>query len=102
MHRLMIQATLMSALACPLAAQPAGCKALDHIWQAPSHTYSCDSSPLQDNEDNVTRFMVLAREPLVVYNPEPGAYKTSIVFSMQEGPGQLYKVGGAWRVEWTT
>lgn len=36
--------------------------------------------------------MVLAREPLVVYNPEPGAYKTSIVFSMQEGPGQLYKV----------
>ena len=51
------------------------------------------SSPWQDNEDNVTRFMVLAREPLVVYNPEPGAYKTSIVFSMQEGPGQLYKVG---------
>jgi hypothetical protein len=54
------------------------------------------SSPWQDNEDNVTRFMVLAREPLVVYNPEPGAYKTSIVFSMQEGPGQLYKVGSTW------
>ena len=43
----------------------------------------------------MTRFMVLAREPLVVYNPEPGAYKTSIVFSMQEGPGQLYKVSRA-------
>lgn len=47
---------------------------------------------IQDNKDNVTRFIVLAREPLVVENPTPGAYKTTIVFSLQEGPGMLYKV----------
>jgi hypothetical protein len=55
------------------------------------HLAPCVLAPLQDNTDNVTRFILLAREPLVVYNPEPGAYKTTIVFSMQEGPGQLYK-----------
>ena len=54
---------------------------------------------IQDNRDNVTRFFTLAREPLVIMNPAPGAYKTTIVFSLQEGPGVLYKVrpaGSIW------
>lgn len=38
------------------------------------------------------RFIVLAREPLVIRDPAPGKYKTSIVFSLAEGPGMLYKV----------
>lgn len=46
---------------------------------------------VQDNKDNVTRFIVLAREPLVIRDPQPGKYKTSIVFSLMEGPGMLYK-----------
>ena len=39
---------------------------------------------IQDNPDNVTRFLVLAREPLVIVNPLPGTYKTTIVFSLIE------------------
>ncbi|MCH81771.1 arogenate dehydratase/prephenate dehydratase 2 chloroplastic-like, partial [Trifolium medium] len=42
-----------------------------------------------DDSDNVTRFLVLAREPIL-----PGidrTFKTSIVFSLEEGPGILIK-----------
>jgi prephenate dehydratase len=46
---------------------------------------------IQDAKDNITRFVVLAREPLVVAAATPGAFKTSIVFSLQEGPGILWK-----------
>ncbi|GMP89079.1 hypothetical protein CsSME_00040800 [Camellia sinensis var. sinensis] len=44
---------------------------------------------IQDDSDNVTRFLVLAREPII-----PGTdrlFKTSIVFSLEEGPGMLFK-----------
>ncbi|KAL0460247.1 UNVERIFIED_CONTAM: Arogenate dehydratase/prephenate dehydratase 2, chloroplastic [Sesamum latifolium] len=44
---------------------------------------------IQDDSDNVTRFLMLAREPII-----PGtdkAFKTSIVFSLEEGPGMLFK-----------
>ncbi|CAI9086915.1 OLC1v1020843C1 [Oldenlandia corymbosa var. corymbosa] len=44
---------------------------------------------IQDNADNITRFLILAREPII---PGTGrAYKTSIVFSLEEGPGVLFK-----------
>lgn len=39
---------------------------------------------IQDNPDNVTRFLVLAREPLVIVSPLPGTFKTTIVFSLIE------------------
>jgi len=39
---------------------------------------------IQDNPDNVTRFLVLAREPLVIVAPRPGTFKTTIVFSLME------------------
>ena len=39
---------------------------------------------IQDNPDNVTRFLVLARDPLVIVSPQPGTYKTTIVFSLIE------------------
>lgn len=46
---------------------------------------------IQDMKDNVTRFLVLSREPLVT-NPEDSIkYKTSIAFSLKEGPGMLFK-----------
>uniref|UniRef100_A0A453AJ44 Arogenate dehydratase n=1 Tax=Aegilops tauschii subsp. strangulata TaxID=200361 RepID=A0A453AJ44_AEGTS len=44
---------------------------------------------IQDDADNVTRFMMLAREPIIPRTDKP--FKTSIVFSLEEGPGQLFK-----------
>ncbi|KAL6598713.1 hypothetical protein ACP70R_046111 [Stipagrostis hirtigluma subsp. patula] len=44
---------------------------------------------IQDDTDNVTRFMMLAREPIIPRTDKP--FKTSIVFSLEEGPGQLFK-----------
>jgi arogenate/prephenate dehydratase len=48
---------------------------------------------IQDARDNVTRFIVLSRDPLVTPAGGAGAgqFKTSIVFSLKEGPGMLFK-----------
>eukprot|EP00877_Chromochloris_zofingiensis_P008389 jgi/Chrzof1/3803/Cz13g09120.t1 len=48
---------------------------------------------IQDFKDNVTRFIKLSRDPLVTHEAEARGlpYKTSIVFSLKEGPGQLFK-----------
>ena len=46
-------------------------------------------SKIQDDKSNVTRFLALAREPVL---PRPGIpYKTSIAFSMKEESGSLFK-----------
>ncbi|KAG2397635.1 Arogenate dehydratase/prephenate dehydratase [Vigna angularis] len=42
-----------------------------------------------DDSDNVTRFLMLAREPIVPGTDRP--FKTSIVFSLEGGPGVLFK-----------
>ncbi|KAK8939713.1 hypothetical protein KSP40_PGU010967 [Platanthera guangdongensis] len=44
---------------------------------------------IQDDSDNVTRFLMLAREPIIPGIDRP--FKTSIVFSLEEGPGMLFK-----------
>ncbi|EEF32706.1 arogenate dehydratase/prephenate dehydratase 1, chloroplastic isoform X1 [Ricinus communis] len=44
---------------------------------------------IQDDSDNVTRFLVLARDPIIPRTDKP--YKTSIVFTLEEGPGVLFK-----------
>ncbi|KAA8549506.1 hypothetical protein F0562_001190 [Nyssa sinensis] len=44
---------------------------------------------IQDDADNVTRFLMLAREPIIPGTDRP--FKTSIVFSLEEGPGMLFK-----------
>ncbi|XVF19517.1 hypothetical protein REPUB_Repub11eG0117400 [Reevesia pubescens] len=44
---------------------------------------------IQDDCDNVTRFLMLAREPIIPGMEKP--FKTSIVFSLEEGPGVLFK-----------
>lgn len=43
----------------------------------------------QDDCDNVTRFLVLAREAIIPGSARP--HKTSIVFTLEEGPGILFK-----------
>ncbi|CAN6477084.1 unnamed protein product [Victoria cruziana] len=44
---------------------------------------------IQDDLDNVTRFVILAREPIIPRTNRP--FKTSIVFTLEEGPGVLFK-----------
>ncbi|URE13781.1 Arogenate dehydratase prephenate dehydratase 2 [Musa troglodytarum] len=44
---------------------------------------------IQDDPDNITRFLMLAREPIIPVTHKP--FKTSIVFSLEEGPGVLFK-----------
>ncbi|CAM0872639.1 unnamed protein product [Alopecurus aequalis] len=44
---------------------------------------------IQDEKVNVTRFMMLAREPIIPRVDKP--FKTSIVFLLEEGVGQLFK-----------
>lgn len=46
---------------------------------------------LEDNPHNYTRFLALTQEPLVVDDPEKGDYKTSVVFSLKNMPGVLFK-----------
>ncbi|KAG9132097.1 hypothetical protein Leryth_023700, partial [Lithospermum erythrorhizon] len=47
------------------------------------------ASNIQDNPDNITRFIILSRDPLIPGTHTP--HKTSIVFSLKEGPGVLFK-----------
>ncbi|XP_061977480.1 arogenate dehydratase/prephenate dehydratase 1, chloroplastic-like isoform X2 [Populus nigra] len=44
---------------------------------------------IQDDDDNITRFLILAREPIIPGTDRP--HKTSIVFTLEEGPGMLFK-----------
>ncbi|RWW34882.1 hypothetical protein BHE74_00014039 [Ensete ventricosum] len=43
----------------------------------------------EDDPDNITRFLMLAREPIIPVTHKP--FKTSVVFSLEEGPGVLFK-----------
>jgi prephenate dehydratase len=46
---------------------------------------------LEDDPSNYTRFLALSRESIVVTDPEEGDYKTSVVFSLVNQPGALFK-----------
>ena len=46
---------------------------------------------LEDNPHNYTRFLALTSDPVLVNDPEKGDYKTSIVFSLKNIPGVLFK-----------
>ncbi|MFS7889076.1 putative arogenate dehydratase [Helianthus anomalus] len=47
------------------------------------------ASAAQDDSDNITRFLMLARDPIILSTDRP--FKTSIVFSFDEGPDMLCK-----------
>ena len=49
---------------------------------------------MEDDPANYTRFLVLARQPVEISEPEQGDYKTSIVFSLKNSPGVLFKAMG--------
>ncbi|XP_039070424.1 arogenate dehydratase/prephenate dehydratase 1, chloroplastic-like [Hibiscus syriacus] len=44
---------------------------------------------IQDEDDNITRYLVLARKPIIPRTDR--VYKTSVVFTLEEGPGMLLK-----------
>ncbi|XP_065873913.1 arogenate dehydratase/prephenate dehydratase 1, chloroplastic-like [Euphorbia lathyris] len=44
---------------------------------------------IQDESDSVTRYLILARDPIIPRTSK--SYKTSIVFTLEEGPGVLFK-----------
>ena len=46
---------------------------------------------MEDNQANYTRFLALSLNPLRVEEPEVGDYKTSVVFSLKNKPGALFK-----------
>ena len=55
-------------------------------------------SDIQDDSDNVTRFIAIAKEPFALSSLRSNAgsisatpFKTSIVFSLDEGPGALFR-----------
>ncbi|XP_076910065.1 arogenate dehydratase/prephenate dehydratase 1, chloroplastic-like [Bidens hawaiensis] len=47
------------------------------------------SQTIQDDADNIARFLILAREPVIPRPDKP--HKTSIVFTLEEGPKVLFK-----------
>jgi hypothetical protein len=49
---------------------------------------------IQDMRDNVTRFIVLSRDPLIALPEDARTYKTSIVFSLPSKPGEVRAQGG--------
>ncbi|XP_057790882.1 arogenate dehydratase/prephenate dehydratase 1, chloroplastic-like [Salvia miltiorrhiza] len=61
--------------------------------EAEQKSGECESERLcasaKDDSDNVTRFLILAREPIIPGTARP--HKTSIVFNLEEGPGILFK-----------
>ena len=46
---------------------------------------------IQDARDNITRFLVLSRDPAVSAPGDAAPHKTSLAFALPEGPGRLFK-----------
>jgi prephenate dehydratase len=46
---------------------------------------------IQDSAGNVTRFLVLSRDPLIAAPGDARPFKTSVVFSVAGEPAQLFK-----------
>ena len=46
---------------------------------------------MEDNPANFTRFLAVAQKPVAIMNPEAPDFKTSVVFSLDNKPGALFK-----------
>jgi prephenate dehydratase len=52
------------------------------------------ATDMEDNPANFTRFLVLSQQPYLTDDPDVGDYKTSIVFSLNNKPGVLFRAMG--------
>jgi prephenate dehydratase len=61
--------------------------------QRAAHVYDLQilAEHMEDNLANFTRFLALSTQPLPVDDPENGDFKTSVVFSLKNLPGALFK-----------
>ena len=48
-------------------------------------------SNIQDMADNITRFLVLSRDPVISAPGDLRPHKTSLAFALPEGPGRLFR-----------
>jgi prephenate dehydratase len=64
--------------------------AIGSMQAAIDYRMTCLARNIEDNSHNMTRFLVLARKPLLT-GARRGPMKTSIVFSMRDIPGALFK-----------
>jgi len=86
-----------------IAGDTAGSARLIKEWNDPkiaaiastraAEVYSLDIliNNFEDNASNFTRFLALSTEPGIAANPETGDFKTSVVFSLKNQPGALFK-----------
>ncbi|GMH98812.1 hypothetical protein TrST_g13127 [Triparma strigata] len=58
---------------------------------ASTYGMDCRCSNIEDDDSNFTRFLLLSRKPLAVHSTKDVKCKTSIVFTLEETPGALYK-----------
>ena len=65
--------------------------AIASIWAAEVYNLKILSEQFEDNSANFTRFLALTKEPLEVKNPDVRNFKTSVVFSLKNIPGALFK-----------
>lgn len=69
-----------------------GCAAIASRKAAELYGLNVLDESIQDMMGNITRFVVLSRDPKVsMLSEDSSNYKTSILFTLEEGPGVLFK-----------
>jgi prephenate dehydratase len=68
-----------------------GCAAIASELAAQTYGLEVLATNIEDDDVNFTRFLLLARAPVGVHIPPPTPTKTSVVFTLPNSPGALYK-----------
>jgi len=71
--------------------QMVGCAAICSSRGAELYGMEILDQGIQDDKDNLTRFVILSRDPYITEVNDSRPHKTSVVFSLGDGPGQLFR-----------